>query len=110
MFPKELYNTAFLILKRSKLFSEERKPKEDIVTYLHIEIGEARQTMHYKILEPDKAEYDKVFEVAVDFFNFSFAKENIKLNKEYKVYRGIEEIGTVNFRKEIEPGKINLHL
>jgi hypothetical protein len=66
-------------------------PNEDIVNWWHLELSN-KHTVFYKILDSEKAKYDKEMDVKLSFLDNNIIKE-ILPNKLYNLYRGPEKIG-----------------
>ena len=81
-------------LKRSRVLKEESQPKDDILHWLFLKMGEQRFTFFYRIELPLDATYEKPFNAQMSFI-MEEAKDVIQLNHTYEVWRAEETIGTV---------------
>lgn len=98
---REFHYTAQLTIHRSKLLEENTFPREDIINWLFIEIHDHQYSFVYTIDDPDKAQFNKPFEVKIAFTDFESVERIIMLNKDYQVYRGNELIGQIEILKKL---------
>ena len=92
---REFHYTGELILKKSHILGSESQPKDDIVNWLFLKIGERQFSFVYKIDEPIEASYDNPFNAKLSFMMIDLVKDIIQLNHSYEVLRGPETIGVV---------------
>jgi hypothetical protein len=96
------YNyTGELTLKRSRVLKVENQPKDDILPWLFLVVGERRFTFFYKIEEPLKATYESSFNAQMSFL-MEEVKDFIEINHTYEVWRAEEPVGTVKIINIIE--------
>lgn len=94
------YNfVATINLKRGENLGY-NKPADDVVKWLHIEL-ENKHTVFYEIIEPDKAQYNVEFRAKIAMLEEDIINE-LRLNKEYNLYRGPEKIGTLRVEEIIK--------
>lgn len=96
------YNyTGELTIKKSRVLKPGNLPKDDIVPWLFLKIGDRRFTFSYKIDDLLNASYNKPFRVQISFL-MEEVKNIIKMNHTYEVWRAEEPIGIVEIRGPIE--------
>ncbi|WP_418423902.1 hypothetical protein [Alistipes sp.] len=79
-----------------------RCPKDDIVNWLSLKIGNHRYSFVYKIMFPQDAQYNFPFEVRMSFLMPEKIVELAKNNEKYVVYRGEEIIGYAKILSRIQ--------
>lgn len=84
-----------LNIKRSKLLHPNSNPKDDETNWQFIVLNDARYSFVFKIEESQNAKYNSPFLISLAFTFYEFVENEIKLNYEYIVQRGEEEIGTI---------------
>ncbi|MCD8032735.1 MAG: hypothetical protein LUF83_00335 [Alistipes sp.] len=78
------------------------QPKDDVVNWLFLKIGEHRYSFIYKIMLPQEARYNFPFEVRMSFLMPEKIAELAKNNRKYVVYRGEEIIGYAKILSSIQ--------
>lgn len=99
---RQFHYTGELTLKRSHILDSESKPKDDIVNWLFLKVGEYQFSFVYKIDIPAEASYDSPFTIKLSFMLKEVVNEIIQLNESYEVLRGSEIIGIVKITAVIE--------
>ncbi|WP_271782606.1 hypothetical protein [Aquimarina algiphila] len=99
---------AHLNIKKSKAI-ESNFPFEDKVNWLFLEKEEKQYSFIYNIKSPKTSLYNSPFEIEVKFLMYDELKNIIELERDYKVYRGEEEIGTIKLLDVIiDPDSLDL--
>jgi hypothetical protein len=91
---RKYHYTGELTIKRSRVLKSENQPKDDIVPWLFLVIGERRFTFFYKIEESVKASYESPFNIQMSFI-LEEINDLVELNHTYEVWRAEEPIGIV---------------
>lgn len=99
---RKFHFKAFLFIKKSILLPNKASPKEDVINWLFLQIGENLYGFVYKMLNENLAQYENPFEVEISIFAFDFMETSIRFGNVYKVFRGQEEIGFIKIYEKLE--------
>lgn len=99
---REFHYTCELTLHRSHVLDSDSQPKDDIVNWLLLKVGEKQFSFVYKINDPVKASYNIPFYAKLSFVMIEVVKNIIQLNHSYEVIRGHEVIGNVRIINILE--------
>ena len=89
---------ALLFIKKSIFLPNTTNPKDDVVSWLFLQIEKNLYGFVYRPLGENIAQYEKPFDVEISIFAFDFMKTNVEVGTIYKVFRGQEEIGWMKIR------------